>query len=117
MVCKDVSPTPDSNEKLRADINVCTFWQKKIFLSLCFRFFEPIASENDQDNGKPEKEKMYSKVTNQFFDVFPPRTFLFQPITFHQWNWLEQEKQFYRRLSQLLCEKSGVGNRDTSAWV
>ena len=60
MVCKDVTPTPDSNDKLRAEINVCTFWQKKVFLSLWFRFSEPIASENDEDNGKPEKEKMYS---------------------------------------------------------
>ena len=55
MVCKDVTPTPDSNDKLRAEINVCTFWQKKVFLSLWSRFSEPIASENDEDNGKPEK--------------------------------------------------------------
>ena len=60
MVCKDVTPTPDSNDKLRAEIDVCTFWQKKVFLSLWFRFSEPIASENDEDNGKSEKEKMYS---------------------------------------------------------
>ena len=26
-------------------------------------------------------------------------------------------KQFYRRLSQLLCEKSGVSYSHTSAWV
>ena len=28
-----------------------------------------------------------------------------------------ETKQFYRRLSQLLCEKSGVSYNDTSAWV
>ena len=28
-----------------------------------------------------------------------------------------ETKQFYRRLSQLLCEESGVSYSDTSAWV
>ena len=42
----------------------------------------------------------------------------FTPLVFTTNGGMSTEtKQFYRRLSQLLCEKSDVSYSDTSAWV
>ena len=39
------------------------------------------------------------------------------PCFYNQWGMTTETKQFHRRLSQLLFEKSDVSYSDTSAWV
>ena len=71
MVCKDVRKeptlhtTPDSNDKFRANISVCNFWQRlqRVFVDLrilypLLKLSEPIDSNNDENNGKPEKKEI-----------------------------------------------------------
>ena len=72
VICKDVrkeptfSTTPDSNDELRADINVRSFEHRlqrafvdvNVFLPLRSKLSEPIASNNNKDNGKPKEKNI-----------------------------------------------------------
>ena len=84
-------------------------WYKG-FLPLRSKLSEPIASNNDEGNGKPEK-----KYTQQILDG---ENGSFIPLVYITNGGMSTElKQFYRRFSQLLYGKSDVSYSDFSAWV
>ena len=73
---------------------------------------KPIASNNDEDNGKPEKKDKYNQR------ILDGENGSFTSLAFTTNGGMRTEtKQFYRPLSQLLCEKSDVSYSDNSAWV
>ena len=91
MVCKDVRKeptlhtTPDSNDKFRANISVCNFWQRlqRVFVDLrilypLLKLSEPIDSNNDENNGKPEKKEI-------------------QPVNLRWWKSLFHYSYFYNQ--------------------
>ena len=87
MVYKDVkkepalSTTPDSNDEFRTDICWC-----KGFLPARSKLSEPVASNNDKDNGKPEKKKMQSANLRLCKWLFH------SPCIYNQW-WDEHENK------------------------
>ena len=127
VVCKCVSKesalsfTPDSNDEMRADISVGNFWQRlqRAFVDIRVIYpFAPIPAEPSLAIMMKAIKKW--KATNNEM----------QPANFRWWKWIfhslgflnngemsSETKQFYRRLSQLLCEESGVSYSDTSVWV
>ena len=84
----------------------------KGFLPHCSQSSEPIASKDDEDNGKLEKKRKYNQ------QILDNENGTSTPLVFTTNVGMSREtKQFYRRLSQLLREKSDVNYSDTSTCV
>ena len=125
MVCKDVkkeptlSTAPNNDEELRADISVRSFWQRLQRAFVDVRVFYPFApSYRNQSLSTTMKamEKQKKRKYNQ--RILDGENGSFTPLVFTTNGGMSTEtKQFYRRLSQLLCEKSDVSYSETSAWV
>ena len=87
MVYKDVkkepalSATPDSNDEFRTDICWCNG-----FLPPRPKLSEPIASNNDKDNGKSEKKKIQPANLRLW------KWLLHSPCIYNQW-WDEHENK------------------------
>ena len=125
MVCKDVrkepklSTTPNSNDKLRADISVCSFWQRLQRAIVDVRMFYPFApSYWNQSLVIMMKTMENQKKIKYNQRILDGENGSFTPLVFTTYDGMSMEtKQFYRRLSQLLYEKSDVRCNDTSALV
>ena len=83
----------------------------KGFLPLRSKLSEPIASNNDEDNGKPEKKKM------QPANLIWWKWLFHSPCIYNQWWDEHRNKTISKTISQLLCEKSDVSYGGTSAWI
>ena len=124
MVCKDVrkeptlSTTPDSNDEFRADINVCSFWKRLQRAFADLRSFYPFAPSCRNQSLAITLKTMENQKRKYDQRILDGENGSFNPLVFTNNGGMSTEiKQFYRRLSQLLCEKSGVSYSDTSAWV
>ena len=125
MVSKDVrkeptlNTTPDRNDELRADISVRSFWQRlqKAFVDV--KVFYPFApSYRNQSLATMMKTMENQKKRKYNQRILDGGNGSFSLVIFTTHGGMSTEtKQFYRRPSQLLCEKSGVRYSDTSAWV
>ena len=124
-LCKDVRKEPtlsitlDSNDELRADISVCSFWQRlqRAFVDVrVFYPFAPIYRNQSLATMMKTMENQKKRKYNQ--RILEGENGSFTPLAFATNGGMSTEtKQFYRRLSQLLCEKSDVRYSDTTAWV
>ena len=109
MVCKDIrkepalSTKPDSNDELWADISVRVFYP----FASSYRNQSLATTTKTMENQK--KRKYNKRILDGENGSFTPLVF----TTMAGWA----RKQFYRRLSQLLCEKSYVSYSATSAWI
>ena len=116
MVCKDVrkepklSTTPNSNDKLRADISVCSFWQRLQRVIVDVRMFYPFApSYRNQSLVIMMKTMENQKKIKYNQRILDGENGSFTALVFTTYGGMSMEtKQFYRQLSQLLCEKSGI---------
>ena len=125
MMCKNVrkepplSATPDSNDELRADINVRSFWQilQRTFVDVMV--FYPFAQSHPNRSLaitiktiKNQKKRKYNKRIldgeNGSFTTLLLTT---------NGGMSNKTKNFYKRQIQLSHEKSDVSYSDTSAWV
>ena len=125
MMCKNVrkepplSATPDSNDELRADINMRSFWQiwQRTFVDVMI--FYPFAQSYPNwslaitiKTIKNQKKRKYNKRIldgeNGSFTTLLLTT---------NGGMSNKTKNFYKRQIQLSHEKSDVSYSDTSAWV
>ena len=113
MVCKDVrkeptlSTTPNSNDELRADISVRSFRQRLQRAFVDVRVFYPfVISYRNQSLATMMKTIENQKKRKYNQRILEGENGSFTPLVFTTNDGISTEtKQFYRRLSQLLCEK------------
>ena len=118
MVCEEIRKEPtlrttaDNSDELRADISVRSFWQKLQTALVDIRIFYPFApSYRNQSltttmkTKKTEKKKFLAGKYGSFIPL----------VITTNGGMSTETKQFYRQLSELLCEKSGVSYSNTSA--
>ena len=123
MVCKDVrkeptlSTTPENNDELRADVSVRSFWQRlqrgfvdvKVFYPFTPSYWNKSLATITKTMENQKKRKYNQRILDDENGSFIPLVFTTNGVM------STGTKQFYRRLSQLLCEKSDVNYIDTSA--
>ena len=125
MMCKNVrkepplSATPDSNDELRADINVRSFWQilQRTFVNVMV--FYPFAQSYPNwslaitmKTIENQKKRKYNK------GILDGENGSFTTLLFTTNGGMSNKtKKIYKRLIQLLHGKSDVSYSDTSAWV
>ena len=125
LVCKDVrkepslSTTPDSNDELWADISVFSFSKRLQRAYAKLRVFTPFTSNYRRQSlvtTMKVMENQKKKKCNQ--RILDDKNGSFTPLIFTTNSGMSTEtKKFFRRLSQMLCEKLDVSYSDTSAWV
>ena len=125
MVCKDVwkepalSTKPGSDDELRADINVRSFWQRLQRAFVDVRVFYPFAPSYRNPSLATTMKTMENQNKRKYSQrILDGENGSFNPLVFTINGGMTTEtKQFYKRLSQLLCEKSDVSYSGTSAWI
>ena len=125
MVCKHVRKEPtlstslDSNDENRADISVRSFWQRLRRAFVDVRGFYPFPpcywNQSLPTNMKTIENQKKRKYNQRILEGENGSFTLFVFTT--SGGMSTETKQFCRRLSHPLCEKSDVNYSDASAWV
>ena len=121
MICKDVrkepilSTTLDSNDELRADLSMHSFWQRLQKAYVDVRVFYPFApSYWDQSLATVMKTLENQKIRKCSQLILDGENGYFTPLVFTTNAGMSTEtKYLYRWINQLLCEKSDVSYIDT----
>ena len=114
-----LSTAPNSNDKFQTEISVCSFWQRLqrllVGVTISYPFAPSYRNQSLAITIKTIKNQKERKCNQLILDG---ENSSFTPLEFTTNSGIKTKtKQFYRRLSQLLCEKSDVSYSDTNAQV